>query len=498
MLEVMVFLSGAVLVALEIVASRVIAPVFGNSIYVWGSLIGVVLAALAVGYAAGGWGADRWPSVEVLTSLVFCAGLLVVPIPLVAPGILGSLSAADLGPRAGPLAASLALFFLPAAVMGMVSPFAIRLRAHAVATLGHVTGALYALSTLGSIAGALLASFVLLTVASVRVIVSLLGAVLLALALGSWLVRRRVALAAGTAVVALLAVSVPALRAMPPESETVRYERDTVYHRITVADGGGIRYLKLDNYWQSAVDLDDPRHTVFAYSDYMHLPVLFRPQGRRVLMIGLGGGTVPTRYASDYPQMQVEVVELDLAVIEVARRYFQVPVGDRLRVIPEDGRLFVARSSGRYDILLLDAYLIDTIPFHLATREFFAAAKAHLAPGGVLGSNIIGALQGPRSGLFRAIYRTVASVFPTVYVFPVEWGPGGNPEALRNIILVATDQPRLTANQVRAAAAQARARVTLPHFEEAAGSLYEAPIGTGDVPVLTDDFAPVEMLIQER
>jgi spermidine synthase len=498
LLDVIVFLSGTVLVAVEIIASRIIAPVFGNSIYIWGSLIGVVLAALAVGYAAGGSVADRWPSLEFLTAVVFCAGLLVVPIPLVAPRILASLSLADLGPRAGPFAAALALFFLPTAVMGMVSPFAIRLRASTVATLGNVAGALFALSTLGSIAGALLASFVLLTVASVRVIVSLLGAVLLVLALGSWLMRRRLALAAGAAVVAVLAVGMPALRAIPPESDTVRYERDTVYHRITVTDGSGVRYLKLDNYWQSAVDLAAPRRTVFAYSDYMHLPVLFRPQARRMLMIGLGGGTVPTRYVADYPQMHVEVVELDPAVVDVARRYFHVPVGDRLRVIPEDGRLFLTRSSGRYDIMLLDAYLIDTIPFHLATREFFAAAKAHLAPGGVLGSNIIGALQGPRSGLFRAIYRTVASVFPTVYVFPVEWGPVGNPEALRNIILVATDQPRLTANQVRAAAAQARAMVTLPQFEEAAGSLYETAIGTADVPVLTDDFAPVETLIQWR
>ncbi len=485
------------LLALEIIASRIIAPVFGNSIYVWGSLIGVFLAALAAGYAVGGRVADRWPSPAIFAAVIFLAGLLVVPIPLVASGVL---PAAEFGPRAGPLAASLILFFLPAAVMGMVSPFAIRLRARAVATIGNVAGALYAVSTLGGIAGTLLASFVLLAVLSVSGIVHLLGATLLALALAFWVAHRRVRLAGGAAVAALLVAAVPVLRVPPPAVEGLRYERDTVYHRITVTDEGGLRYLKLDNYWQSGLDVADPRRTVFAYTDFMHLPVLFNPQARRVLMIGLGGGTVPTRYAQDYRQMRITVVELDPAVVGVARRYFDVPIGDRLQVVPQDGRLFVTRAAGRYDILLLDAYLIDTIPFHLATREFLEAAKAHLEPGGVLGSNVIGALDGPRSGLFRAIYKTLASVFPTVYVFPVEWGQVDSPQTLRNIILVATDRPRLTPGQVREAAARARVvpGVTLPRFEEAVRDLYEAHIRTADVPVLTDDFAPVETLIQRR
>jgi spermidine synthase len=464
---------------LEIIASRIIAPTFGNSIYVWGSLIGVVLAALAAGYAAGGWAADRWPSIEVLTLLVFCAGLLVAAISLVASPTLAAVWALGLGPRSGPLAASGMLFFLPTAIMGMISPFAIRLRAHAMVSIGNTAGALYALSTLGSIVGGLLASFVLLNVARVPVILSGSGAALLALALGSWLLRRRPMRAAGAAVAVLVVVGGPTLRA--GALDAARYERDTVYHRITVADEGGVRYLKLDNYWQSALDLSDARRTVFAYVDYMHLPVLFHPHPRRVLMIGLGGGTVPTRYVTDYAPV-----------------VFDVPVGGRLRVIPEDGRQFVTRSADRYDIMLLDAYLIDTIPFHLATCEFFTQAKARLTPNGVLGSNVIGAVQGPRSALFRAIFRTVSSVFPTVYVFPVDWGPAGNPQTLRNIILVATSQPRLTVTQILDAAQRMGVRGTPPSAAEAARSLYDASIETTDVPILTDDFAPVETLVQWR
>ncbi len=494
-----VFIGGAVLLALEIIASRIVAPVFGNSILVWGSLIGVFLAALAAGYFVGGRVADRCPSPDVFAGLLFLAGLLVFPIPLLASGVLDALFRAGLGPRAGPVAATEALFFLPATVLGMVSPFAIRLRAQAMTTIGNVAGGLYALSTAGSITGTLLASFVLLTLWSVRTIVYLLGAVLMALGVLWWLAHRRSALAGVAAAAAVLLVA-PVLRLPPDAAEGVRYAQDTVYHRITVTDEGEVRYLKLDNYWQSGLDLTDPRRTVFAYSDYMHLPVALRPTARRVLMIGLGGGTVPTRYGQDYRQMRIDVEELDPAVIDVARRYFNVPVGDRLRVVAEDGRLFVARAPDRYDIMLLDAYLIDTIPFHLATREFFEVAKAHLVPGGVLGSNVIGAVSGPRSRLFRAIYATMVAVFPTVYVFPVDWEQYGSPNAVRNIIVIATDQPRRSADAIRIAATRARVvpGVTLPRFAAVVGDLYDHPIRTDDVPILTDSFAPVDTLLQGR
>src|SRR5256712_13454546 len=135
--------------------------------------------------------------------------------------------------------------------------------------------------------------------------------------------------------------------------------------------------------------------------------------------------------------MRIDVAELDPAVVDAGRRYFHAPAGSRLRVATEDGRLFVTRSPDRYDIILLDAYLIDTIPFHLATREFFVAARAHLVPGGVLGSNFIGALARSRTVVVRALHKTMASGFPTVYVLPVDWGRVDGPAALRDIILVA-------------------------------------------------------------
>lgn len=467
----------------------------------WGALIGVFLGALAVGYFIGGSLADRRPSRALFAGLVFVSGLLIFPIPFLAPPVLEAITLNGVGPRAGPLAASTALFFLPATVMGMISPFAVRLQAKTVATIGSVAGVLYALSTVGSIAGTLLAAFVLLAWMGVRTIVQMLGAVLMALAVVAWLSSRRVALAGvAGAVAAALVVSLP-LSLRGGAHEGLRFERDTVYHKISVSDEGGVRYLRLDAYWQSGLDLADPRRTVFAYSDYLHLPLVFRPDARRVLFVGLGGGTAPRRYHEDYPQVQVDVVELDPAVVQVARRYFGVPQDHRLRLFAQDGRLFVARTPERYDIIVLDAFLIDTIPFHLATREFFETIRDHLTPGGVLASNIIGALDGPRSGFFRAVYKTFREVFPAVYVFPTDWARFDSEEAMRNIIVVAAPhRTALSAASIQAAARAARRMpgVTIERFEEAAADLYPHPIRTDDVPVLTDDFAPVELLVQPR
>lgn len=467
----------------------------------WGALIGVFLGALAVGYFIGGSLADRRPSRALFAGLVFVSGLLIFPIPFLAPPVLEAITLNGVGPRAGPLAASTALFFLPATVMGMISPFAVRLQAKTVATIGSVAGVLYALSTVGSIAGTLLAAFVLLAWMGVRTIVQMLGAALMALAVVAWLSSRRVALAGvAGAVAAALVVSLP-LSLRGGAHEGLRFERDTVYHKISVSDEGGVRYLRLDAYWQSGLDLADPRRTVFAYSDYLHLPLVFRPDARRVLFVGLGGGTAPRRYHEDYPQVQVDVVELDPAVVQVARRYFGVPQDHRLRLFAQDGRLFVARTPERYDIIVLDAFLIDTIPFHLATREFFETIRDHLTPGGVLASNIIGALDGPRSGFFRAVYKTFREVFPAVYVFPTDWARFDSEEAMRNIIVVAAPhRTALSAASIQAAARAARRMpgVTIERFEEAAADLYPHPIRTDDVPVLTDDFAPVELLVQPR
>ncbi len=491
------FTSGGILLALEIVASRVLAPTFGNSIYVWGSLIGVFLAALSLGYWIGGQVADRYPRYGVFCGLVFLAGLLVVPIPAVSPWLLDRIALADVGPRLGPLLAATLLFFPASLVMGTISPFAVRLATRTVQTVGNTAGRLYALSTLGSIVGCLAAAFWLLSVMGVREIILVLGLAEMGIAaLGFAVARSMAAAAAATVVLVASVLLVP--RAATGDPPGLVYARDTVYHRITVSDEAGVRYLKLDNYWQSAMDLRDPERTVFRYADYMHTGMLFVPDPARVLLIGVGGGTIPKQYLRDYPWVRMDMVDIDPHVIEVARRYFGVPLGGRIRAFAEDGRQFVRRTSVRYDQVLMDAYLRDTLPFHLATREFFQEVREVLTPRGVFVMNVIGALAGPQSRLFRAVYRTLREVFPAVYVFPVEFGPWGAEEALRNIIVVAVQSPPEGPAAVRARYARVRDRIRIRDFEVVVRDLYTRPIPTEDVPVLSDNFAPIDDLIHAR
>jgi len=473
------------------VASRVVAPYFGNSVYVWGSLIGVFLAALSLGYFIGGRIATRWPSPAPFLALVFAGGACIYPIPHFADAVLGAIAAHDFGPRGNPLLGAAALFFLPSALLGTVSPYAVRLRTRSVEGVGNVAGMLYALSTLGSIAGTLAAAFILISALGVRSIIQILGGLEMGLAVAGFLWAARPRAAAASAV--LLGVVLLASSSVPPDGPGVVYARDSIYHRITVSDEGNVRYLRLDRYWQSALDRNAPQDAVFPYTDFLHLPLLFHPAVRRVLFVGLGGGTAPAAFYRDYPRTTIDVVEIDPRVVETARRFFALPADGRLRIHVQDGRLWLRRGTDRYDLIILDAYLIDSIPFHLATQEFYRQAAARLTPGGVVASNIIGALAGPDSRLFRAMYKTFRSVFPNVYVFPVE---GRFESLLQNIILVGTSGRRLGRGEILALAKQAVAdgRVPIQTIAEDAGNLDDGSIATADVPLLTDDYAPTDIL----
>lgn len=502
-LEIIVFVAGAALLSIEIVASRLLAPYFGNSVYVWGSCIGVFLAALGLGYALGGRLADRHPSPALFAAVVFAGGLLILPVPLLAEPVLGGLAAVDFGAQLTPLFGAIALFLVPSLVIGMVTPFAVRLRARDVQTMGRTAGTLYAIGTAGSIAGTLVTSFVLVDHVGVRAIVYGTGLALMAVASLGWISsrRERAAAAGGASMILVLALAFGVGRGRASGASPVIRVRESAYHRITISDVGSIRYLALDNHWQSAVDRRDPRRTVFAYTDSLHLPLVFVPQPKRATLIGLGGGTVAKQYVADHHELFMTVVELDAQVVRVAADFFDVRAGDRLAIEVRDGRRHLATSRGVEDIILTDAYLVDSLPVHLATREFFALARSRLAPGGIVASNVIGAIEGRRSRLFRSIYKTMRDVFRTVYVFPVsEVGRGAGRDVLRNIVVVATDEPRLGAAEIhrRADALHAAGTVPIARLPDAARDLYEAPIDTSDVPLLTDDFAPIDALASGR
>lgn len=501
MIYAVAFISGAALMGLEMVGSRILAPVFGSSIFVWGSLIGVVLTALSVGYYTGGYLADRHPSHSPLSALLALSGAWIAFVPAVSGPVLARLSAAS--GVGGPLLASFALFLPPSVLLAMVSPWCMRLLIPSVERAGHSAGLLYAVSNAGSIAGTFATSFYLIprmgTSSILRLAAGLLLALSVATALRRGLSRAAAVVAAGALVVTLLG----GLLHTPAAETGVVHRRQSLYHDIYVVDQGRVRLLRFDNAVQGGMYRDKPYDSAYPYPDYLHLALTMKADIEDVLMIGLGAGLCPKRFHHDYPDMNVEVVEIDPAVVLVAREYFGFPA-DEVKVYVKDGRVYLAETEKTYDLIIVDAYYADAIPFHLATVEFYEAAKARLKPGGILASNMIGALEGERSSLFRSMYLTMARVFPATYVFAVDYRPLTE-ASYRNIEVFAvaptgaatgTESPRLTrADFVARARALAKGTVTIQDYADLAADLYEKPVSREGAVLLTDDHAPVDALL---
>jgi spermidine synthase len=526
-----VFLSGAVLLGVEIAASRVLAPYFGNSLFVWGALIGVVLTGLSLGYWAGGALADRLPAATLLLGVIGLGAFCVLAVPLVDEAVLEAIVSWDPGPRLNPLVAAVALFGPVSIVLAAVTPVAVRLRMRSVARAGRTAGRLFSVSTAGSIAGTFATAFFLIPEVGVDELFELGAATLLvAAAVVAFLARETLAVVVALALAAGAGYMAYAERPQTGERLTgaaarnwsplyrtrgyghldardarvgvedgsleVVFAEDTQYHRLAVVDDETTRYLRFDNSLQSAMYLEDPFRTRFRYTDYFHLGLAYNPDARNVLFIGLGAGSSPKRMWREFSDLRLHVVELDPVVVDVGYRFFSVPRDERLRVEVGDGRQFLTRSERPWDVIVIDAFFADAIPFHLVTQEFLGLARERLAPGGVVVTNAIGALAGPGSRLFRSIYRTYRTAFPTVLVHPaVEQSDRGS-EAYRNLILVATEAAAPEKDFLAERWAALRRRVPeAPDLEGPIRGRHDAPIPTDDVPTLTDDYAPTDALL---
>jgi spermidine synthase len=490
LLRLQVFVSGAVVMALELVGSRILAVDFGSSIFVWGGLIGVILTSLSLGYGYGGRLADRVLSIRVLSSIIFSAGLLILFIPHISPLAVDLTLRLGLGERYGPIMVTALLMGLPTFLLGMVSPYAIKLAAESLTGLGRVAGNLYAISTIGSIAGTFGTVFILIPTMDVRSIIGLLGVALLAssalgLGRGPRILLILVALLLYSPVNSLL------MRAPVIYGSRV-YVKETPYSHLEVVDSGGVRTLYLNGLPHSAMYLNGSNELVFPYTRYFALGFLFRGDAREVLFVGGGGFSGPKRFLQDYPEVHVDVVEIDPDVIEAARLYFDLKDDPRLKVYNEDGRRYLQRTEKRYDLVVLDAYSKTYVPFHLMTLEFFELLRGRMTEDGVVVSNLIASLVGDTANLFWAEYKTISQVFPSIYIFPTsDYGPGW----VQNIIVIASKNPHtMTEVELRERALKT-GRGNPREASELISRIWKGPIRAEEAPILLDHYAPVEALL---
>jgi spermidine synthase len=493
---IIVFVSGAVLMALEIAGSRVLAPHFGSSIFVWGSLISVVMTALSIGYYWGGWLSTREPSYGKLVLLLMIPGIAVFFLPFLYPTINEWIAMRDFGTRMNPLIACSVLFLLPGVFMGTISPYVIRLAATQLHRVGSTAGTLYAVSTAGSIFGTLLTAFYLIPVLGVSKIIHTLGIILIALSgLVVPLIRLRRVSPARVIAAASVAFTVAGVLWVPHGWTKTLLQKDTFYHRIRIEEDDEARYMYFDRTLQSAMNLKDPTALRLIYSRYTSLGFTFRPDAKKMLIIGLGGGSIPKKVQKEFPHMEIDAVEIDPEVIKMAKDFFHVKENKLLRLHAQDGRLFMARTPHHYDIILLDAYFTDAMPFHLATREFFELAQRKLTPNGIVVANLISAVTGPSGKIVRAFARTQRQVFPQTYIFAARRPDNVSLNTIQNVIVVATrDKQRVDIKEI-VKRANALNRGLFPEpIQDIAVAYYDGQLPE-DVPILTDDYAPTDNLL---
>jgi spermidine synthase len=501
---IVAFVTGAIVMSFEMLGSRYLNPYFGSGIYTWAALISTVLAALTAGYFIGGFIADRTVSAAVLGVIVGVASVYLLVLPIFADAILRLVSDTIDNVQLGSLYAALAIMFLPVVLLGVYSPFAVRLVLHNAQRSGTVAGTVYGVSTAGSIAGTLGTTFFLIPTIGTHAITLWLGAAgigsgLLLLALDRLHVTKRgVGSAAGLVALAVLVMAGSRVSADDLIDENVRAQMlkhgdgqvahlETEYNDLFIDKRGSILGLsstyKRHDYIESLVDLKDPDAMPLLHAQIMPVALAYPQEIKRILVIGLGAGSISTYLGRAMPDVQIDVVELDPGVIAVGKKYFGLRETGKVRFIESDGRVYLNRHKDTYDLIILDAFRELGVPFHMLTREFYALVKEHLAPGGAVAANVTA-----NTKLYVSTLVTLNAVFPTVDVYPA-WAARNEAQAIA--VAVPAPRPAIESLKQRAVALQTEYSFRYPLPALVDKRVTELYFKGADV--FTDDFAPADL-----
>ena len=426
-----VFVTGAIVMAIEIVGTRVIGPVFGVGLFVWSALLAVTLAALATGYYAGGLLADRRPGPTLLGTVVAGSGVLLCLAPLLSRGVLAV--AEGLGPRAGALFGAGVLFAPTLAALGMTGPIAVKLATTSMASAGRGIGSVYATSTAGSLVGTLLVGFIAVPAFSADAILGGAAGILVVIGTASLALRKR-PVALGLLLLPLASAGGSEV-SLPPGIRLLDKSQSLLGKVEVIEDSNRqIRFLRSDHSILGATYVLDGSPG-FSFVEVMEAIRFCRPDARSLLNIGLGTGAVPAALGKQ--GIRVDVVEIDPAVVEFARKYFDFSASGDTHVA--DARALLRQTTRRYDLLVHDTFTGGTTPEHLLSLEVLERAHAVLNPGGVLALNFVGYYAGPDAEASFAVMRTLRAVFRRVHAY--RDSPPDPTEPVGNIVFFASDGP---------------------------------------------------------
>ena len=466
------FTTGFVLMAFELVAARLLAPSLGTSIYVWTSVIGVMIAALAAGYAVGGWLADHRTKPTDIVWLLLLTALAVLSTLAAYHSVLTGVTAWISDARLQAVVAATCLFLPTSFILGTISPYLARLQTQSINTTGRTVASLSALNSLGGITGTFAAGFWLFSwIGSQQTL--LLLAILLALA--SWLpapaAQRKQRLIAGMAAAGLIG-----LYSLPTTYASSSRQIDTATARYSIVeldyDGAPIRGLMMGpGGIQSATSQWDPNALALRYTSKIAQLVERLPNRSHILILGGGAFSLPEYFGRHYPSARIDVVEIDPQLPGIAQAYFDYQPQPGTSVYAADARPFLQQTTNHYDLVIVDAYSDIWVPFALTTREFTSRLSGILNPGGVVLANIIGSSSPACAPYVSSLDASYGAAFSQAAVFPVT---ATNLGLFQNLIMAYSNAP----------------------LDWAAGDHTAQTFPAAGAVKLTDDFAPVEPLLQ--
>ncbi len=481
--------------AAEFGASRLLGNIFGTSNIVWAVIIGLILIYLTAGYFIGGKWADRSPNPKTMYAILAWGAFSLGIIPFIASPVLRTAADAfdnlQVGVLVGAFVGVLVLFTIPITLLGMISPFAIRLSLDDAAHAGNVAGKIYGISTIGSFIGSFLPTLVLIPTIGTTYTFLVFSLVLLLTGLigmiksSSW----KIALPYFTMVILLVLLGIFGTGRIKKSTGQI-YESESAYNYIQVLEmPDGTRYLRL-NEGQGVHSEYHPDHLNYGgpWQQFLSGPFFYpakRPEDiTRVAIVGLAAGTTARQAAAVFPHVIIDGWEIDPKIVQVGREYFDMNLPN-LNVYVQDGRWGLEQSSERYDLVIVDAYRPPYIPPHLTTQEFFQNAADHLKPAGALAINI-GRAPGDRR-LIDGLATTIGTIFPSIYVMDI---PG-----TFNSILYATIQTTKTEYLFENLVAMRETGTLDPLLEE---SLLRTLTNLAPPPQVTtifsDDRSPIEWL----
>ena len=463
-LEIIIFIINAIYMILELIASRLLSPYFGNSNMVWTSVIGIILLSTSVGNYVGGTIADKKDNTNNVRIILAITGILIMTIPLIQNFILLSIVNAISSIKIGAIIATLVIFFIPSMFIGMLSPIVVKLKMNDINNVGKISGRISAIATLGSITGTFLGGFFLIPIYGSNQILFVLSIIVLLLIL---LVKEeskknkfdKITLA----IIFCMLISGTCFGVNIRSNElngekvlngkfgvTVNY--DTQYGKVTIYNTNkgenSYRHLNIDRGNESASYIDESKcyELVYEYTKYYDLMFQAKIEIKDALLIGGAGYSYPKYYISHYLDKKMDVVEIDGKVTEIAKKYFyldklieefELKKNNRLNLITQDGRVYLNKNTKKYDAILNDAFSGESPAKTLTTLEAIKEIHNSLNENGLYLTNIISSIEGKDSKFIKAEINTIKQVFKNVYVVPCN--DINDVERRQNNMVIATD-----------------------------------------------------------